>query len=133
MANKNKAKIVRIGWIKEWYAPTYNPPVMENDGIYALFDKLGIPYVYGVEVRKDERICDDLGCICDRMECDGWDGTVIANAVEDALEDNIPRYVTNGERMFKIEPFAEVPTIPDSAYSEFGEYAEIFKERMAAI
>ena len=133
MATKNKAKIVRIGWIKEWYAPTYNPPVMENDGIYALFDKLGIPFVYGVEVRKDERICDDLGCICDRMECDGWDGTVIANAVEDALETNTPRYVTNGERMFKVEPFAEVPPIPDSAYAEFGEYAEIFKERMAAI
>ena len=133
---KNKAKIVRIGGIEEWYAPTYESPVMENDGIIELFDELGLPYVYGPYIRKDERLSEDLGCIAERLCCshddDGSEIDVIY-AAERCLEDCKPRTVEVGGETIEITPFAEAPKLEDSAFAEFGEYAVLFKERYAAI
>ena len=138
MKKTNKAKIVRIGGIEEWYAPTYDNPVMENDGLYDLFTKLGLPYVYGPCIRKEERLAEDLGCICDRIAsgigCGDSDGADdVADAVEECLEDGKKRVVMVGGERIVITPYAEVPKIPETAYAEFGEYANLIKERVAAI
>ena len=131
----NKAKIVRISGIEEWYAPTYNSPVMEENGLYDLFSKIGLPYVYGPCIREDERLADDLLCIIDRLcgSIQTEDSDRVYDSVLEALKDGKERVVNVGNERIVITPYSEVPKLSDSAFSEFGEYADIMKERYLAI
>lgn len=141
--NGNKAKIVKVeGAFTEWYAPGYENPYNDTDGFAEFQVEAGMPFVYGPVVTDEsigDNICDDLQCLCEREVVnegdDEWDENTgkLIEAAETALETGEVQKVKIGETVFTCTPYAAVPAIPDSSYEAFGEFAELVRERVAAI
>ena len=140
--NGNKAKIVKVeGAFTEWYAPGYANPYNDTDGFAEFQEEAGMPFVYGpvvTDANIGDNICDDLQCLCEREVVDeegDWDENTdkLVEAAETALETGEVQKVKIGETEFTCTPYAEVPAIPDSSYEAFGEFADVVRERVAAI
>ena len=138
----HKAKIVKVeGAFTEWYAPGYVNPYNDTDGFAEMQDRAGMPCVYGPVVTDEsigDNICDSLLCLCEREvvneEGDWYENTdKLVEAAETALETGEVQKVKIGETVFTCTPYAEVPAIPDSSYEAFGEFADVVRERVAAI
>ena len=134
--NGNKAKIVKVeGAFTEWYAPGYEG--IGTDEFIEFMHAHDLPCVYGPEI-EGEPLCEDLQCLCEREVCgedENWDENTdrLMEAAETALETGEVQKVKIGETVFTCTPYAEVPAIPDSSYEAFGEFADIVRERVAAI
>ena len=140
--NTNKAKAVKVeGCFTEWYAPTFKDPYEDNEEYAEFYDQkiLDMRPVIGPAVDgKDEFLTGDLDCLSDRITCGAsdWDRARdgFADAVEKALATGkVQTFKYEGIDDIKITPYKELPKIPEEAYKVYGKFAELVKERVAAI
>jgi hypothetical protein len=140
--NTNKAKAVKVeGCFTEWYAPTFKDPYEDNEEYAAFYDEriLDMQPVIGPAVDGEtEYLSGDLGCLSDRITCDArsWDKARhgFAEAVKKALATGkVQTYKFVGMDDIKITPYKELPKIPEKAFALYGKFANLVKERVAAI
>lgn len=145
MNTNNKAKAVKVeGCFTEWYAPTFKDPYEDNEEYAEFYDQkiLDMQPVIGPAVDgKDEYLSGDLGCLSDRITCDAYDFGKWDEA-KDGFELAVNKALATGEVIIfkfeglddiKITPYKELPKIPEEAYTVYGKFAELVKERVAAI
>ena len=143
--NTNKAKAVKVeGCFTEWYAPTFKDPYEDNEEYAEFYDQmiLDMQPVIGPAVDgEDEYLSGDLGCLSDRITCDACDFGKWDEA-KDGFELAVNKALATGEVIIfkfeglddiKITPYKELPKIPEEAYKVYGKFAELVKERVAAI
>ena len=140
--NTNKAKVVKVeGCFTEWYAPTFKDPYEDNEEYAAYYDEKILPIepVSGPAVDgKCETLCPDLTSLADRMTCGAEDWDNARNGLIKAIKEVL---ATGRAKTFKydgiddvdITPHKEMPPIPEKAYKVYGKFANLVKERVAAI
>lgn len=140
--NTNKAKAVKVeGCFTEWYAPTFKDPYEDNEEYAEFYDQkiLAMQPVIGPAVDgKDEYLSGDLDCLSDRLTCDAenWDKARkgLIKAIKEVLATGkVQTFKYEGMDDIKITPYKELPKIPEKAYKVYGKFAELVKERVAAI
>lgn len=142
--NTNKAKAVKCeGCFTEWYAPTFKDPYEDNEEFREFYEKMLLdnePVIGPAVDGKDEYLTGDLVCLSDRITCGvafgNWDAARngFADAAEKALATGkVQVFKFEGLDDIKITPYKELPKIPESGFARYGKYAELVKERVAAI
>lgn len=149
---KEDEKVVAVrveGKFAEFFSPFYKEPYEDNDEFREFYNKKILPIqpVVGpcLGDGDDEYLVNDLTCLAERLACDCDGSDVIAGWVEnrDTLMDAVDKVFRSGEpytvvvgnREFTITPYRrkELPPINENHLKVFGKFADLIRERVAAI
>lgn len=148
--DNNKVIAVRVsGRFAEFYSPFYSDPYEDNAEYRAFYDEHILPVqpVLGpcLGDGEHEYLTGDLTCLSERLACDceGSENTAvwgdytekIADAIEAVLKSGEAATHTFGGLKIAITPFkrGELPPINEEHLKVYGKYANLIRERGAAI
>lgn len=147
---KSDIVAVRVaGRFAEFYSPFYKEPYEDNEGYREYYNKNILPVqpVIGpcLGDGNQEYLSNDLICLAERLACDcegsdtteGWvdNRDTIMDAVDKVFRSGEPYTVVVGNREFIITPYRrkELPPINEDHLKVYGKYADLIRERVAAI
>lgn len=148
---KDPDEIVAVkceGCFTEWYSPFFKDPYEDNAEYRKYYEEniLKVQPVIGPSLgdSDNEFISGDLECLTDRLtaEAEDWDAakTAVADAVELALKTGEPQvvdfhYTEPKVADVKITPFRrkDLPKPNEEHLKVYGDYADLVRERVAAI
>ena len=147
MKDPNEIVAVKCeGCFTEWYSPFFKDPYEDNAEYREFYDAkmLNFEPVIGPSLGNDEWLSGDLGCLSDRLtvEADNWDKAKDAfeEAVEVAMQSGEVqvvdfRYTEPNVEDIKITPYRrkDLPKVDEEHLKVYGKYADLVRERVAAI
>ena len=144
---KDPKEIVAVkceGGFTEWYSPFYKEPYEDNAEYRAYYNEhiLDVQPVIGPSLNEeddDECIQGDLGCLSDRMMSayNDWKAAkaVFEEAVCKALASGDVQTIEYEGDTIKITPYrrGQMPKPNENHLKVYGSYADLIRERVAAI
>lgn len=147
MKDPNEIVAVKCeGCFTEWYSPFYKDPYEDNAEYREFYDTKMLDYepVIGPSLGNDEWLSGDLGCLSDRLTVDAENWDAAKKAMEDAVELALKtgetqvvdfRYTEPKVADIKITPYRrkDLPKVDEEHLKTYGKYADLMRERVAAI
>ena len=132
------------GPFTEWYSPYFKEPFNDNDEYREYYEENIIDHkpVIGPALGDDDGayICDDLQCTAERYMCgsNDWDHDTdeLMKTIRLALESGATyTYISDIGEKVTITPYrkSELPPVNEESLKVYGPYAELMRERVAAI
>ena len=148
--DNNKVIAVRVaGRFAEFYSPFFSDPYEDNAEYRAFYDEHILPVqpVLGpcLGDGEHEYLTGDLTCLAERLACDCggsedtgvWEKCCndIADAIEAVLKSGEAATHVIGGLQLVITPYrrGELPPIKETHLKVYGKYADLIRERVAAI
>lgn len=149
MKDKNEIVAVKCeGCFTEWYSPFFKDPYEDNAEYREFYNTKMLDHepVIGPSLgdSDNEFISGDLGCLSDRLTADAEDWDAAKKAVEDAVELALKtgepqvvdfHYTEPKVADVNITPFRrkDMPKPDEEHLKVYGDYADLVRERVAAI
>ena len=143
--NDKEFVAVRIeGPFTEWYSPNYKDPYEEDKEYRDYYEEVILSQkpVIGPSLgdHEDEYISGDIQWTAERYMsgCKNWGKETdnLISQIERALESGVPcTYISDIGETIKITPYrkSELPPVNEESLKVYGPYAELMRERVAAI
>ena len=145
-ANKEKEFVAVLleGPFTEWYSPYFKEPFNDNAEYRKYYEEhiIGQKPVIGPALGADEDayISDDLQCTAERYMsgCKDWQKETenLIHQIKLSLEFGITcTYISDIGETIKITPYrkSELPPVNEESLKVYGPYADLMRERVAAI
>lgn len=143
--NRNEWVAVKlVGPFTEWYSPNYKDPFEDNQEYREYYEEhiIAKKPVIGPSLGDDDGdyISGDVQWTAERYTCgcNEWQRETdnLIQQIELSLEIGVAcTYITDQKDLIKITPYrkSELPPVNEESLKVYGPYAELIRERVAAI